>query len=82
MNRAATQVVAQLCQNKDWRNKVFNGTDEEWLELTNQFIKSCELDPCPTNVRELLWHLGPKVTTQQSQSKPILSFYKKFREME
>ena len=72
------RIVGQLCQSNEWRN--FKGTDREWLDLTNQLIKSCQLNPAPKNVRELLLHLGPKQVTQESRSNPIDSFFTRLKE--
>lgn len=57
MCRCAKEVVSRLCQDQDWRDKVVNGTDAEWLEATNRLIKQYNLGL--TNVREVLLHLGP-----------------------
>ena len=63
MHKSAIQVVSQLCQDQDWRDKVVNGTDAEWLESTNRLIKEYNLGL--TNIKEVLLHLGPKQPTPQ-----------------
>lgn len=66
MQRCATRVLSRLCQNQTWRKKVANGTDVEWLELTNRLIK--EYNAGIENVRAMLLHLGPKQPTPQPES--------------
>ena len=63
MHTSALKVLSQLCQDQDWRDKVGNGTDAEWLEVTNRLIKQYNLGL--TNVREMLLHLGPKQPTPE-----------------
>jgi hypothetical protein len=66
MYRSATKIVCQLCQDVGWKDKVVNGTDAEWLELTNQLIATYSLGI--VNVRELLLYLGPKQPTLELDS--------------
>ena len=75
MRRVANETLSKLCNDRTWRTKTTNSTDDaEWLESTNQLIQAYNVEIA--NVKQLLLSLGPKVPMSlEPDSTPVKTFF-------